>query len=54
MQSNGSRRDDRIEGVGRRLCRPSASSAVSERRSGNEDMAVGSVLEAERCVVDRL
>lgn len=50
---DGKRRDDRMDGVGRRLCRPSASSAVSERRSGNEGMVVVSALKAARCVVDR-
>lgn len=42
---NANRCEERMEGVGRRLCRPSASSAVKERRSGNEDMVV-SVLKA--------
>ena len=43
---NANRCEERTDGVGRRLCRPRASSAVNERRSGNEDMVV-SVLEAE-------
>jgi hypothetical protein len=35
-----------MDGVGRRLCRPKDSSAVSERRIVNEDMVAVSVPES--------